>query len=162
MFRGVRSARSRSAWRWRRPVPVRRCSSTTPPARWWERRSLERVLEAVSGDPTLDAAIAAAPVSDTIKRVDADGRVLETLDRSSLWAVQTPQVFRRPVLERALDAGPEELARATDDAWLVERLGGSVAVVSCDEQNFKVTTAGDLRLAELVLAERSAGSADPD
>ena len=123
---------------------------------------LERVLDAISGDPTLDAAIAAAPVSDTIKRAGADGRVLETLDRSSLWAVQTPQVFRRAVLERALAAGPEELARATDDAWLIERLGGSVAVVSCHEQNFKVTTAADLRLAELVLAERSAGSADPD
>ena len=88
--------------------------------------------------------------------------MLETLDRSGLWAVQTPQVFRREALERALAAGPEELARATDDAWLIERLGGSVAVVECGEQNFKVTTAGDLRLAELVLAERSAGSADPD
>jgi len=123
---------------------------------------VERVLDALDGDPALDAAIAAAPVSDTIKRAGADGRVLETLARGSLWAVQTPQVFRREVLERALAAGPEELARATDDAWLVERLGGGVAVVSCPEQNFKVTTPADLRLAELVLAERSAGSADPD
>jgi len=122
----------------------------------------ERVLGALEGDPTLDGAIAAAPASDTIKRVGADGRVLETLDRSALWAVQTPQVFRREALERALAAGPEELARATDDAWLVERLGGSVAVVECGEQNFKVTTSRDLRLAEVVLAGRSAGSADPD
>jgi 2-C-methyl-D-erythritol 4-phosphate cytidylyltransferase len=122
----------------------------------------ERVLGALAGDPTLDGAIAAAPASDTIKRADADGRVLETLDRSGLWAVQTPQVFRRGALERALAVGPEELARATDDAWLIERLGGNVAVVECGEQNFKVTTARDLRLAELVLAERSAGSAPPD
>ncbi len=122
----------------------------------------ERVLAALEGDPTLDAAIAAAPVSDTIKRADARGRVLQTLERAGLWAVQTPQVFRREALERALAVGPEELARATDDAWLIERLGGSVAVVACSELNFKVTTARDLRLAELVLAERSAGSADPD
>ena len=122
----------------------------------------ERVLAALERDPALDAAIAAAPVSDTIKRAGADGRVLETLERAGLWAVQTPQVFRREALGRALSAGPEELARATDDAWLIERLGGSVAVVECGEQNFKVTTPGDLRLAELVLAGRSAGSADPD
>ena len=122
----------------------------------------ERVLGALAGDHGLDAAIAAAPVSDTVKRADAHGKVLETLDRSCLWAVQTPQAFRREALERALAVGPAELARATDDAWLVERLGGSVAVVECSEQNFKVTTARDLRLAELVLAERSAGSAGPD
>ena len=122
----------------------------------------ERVLAALERDPTLDAAIAAAPASDTIKRADPRGRVLQTLERAGLWAVQTPQVFRRDALERALAVGPEELARATDDAWLIERLGGSVAVVECSELNFKVTTARDLRLAELVLAERSAGSADPD
>ena len=122
----------------------------------------ERVLAALEGDPTLDAAIAAAPVSDTIKRADTGGRVLETLDRAGLWGVQTPQVFRREALERALAVSPEELARATDDAWLIERLGGSVAVVECGEQNFKITTARDLQLAELLLAGRSAGSADPD
>lgn len=122
----------------------------------------ERVLGALADDPTLDAAIAATPASDTIKRADADGRVLETLDRSGLWAVQTPQVFRRGALERALAVGDEELARATDDAWLIERLGGSVALVECPELNFKVTTARDLRLAELVLAGRPAGSAAPD
>ncbi len=122
----------------------------------------ERVLAVVAGDPTLDGAVAAAPVSDTIKRADADGRVLETVDRASLWAIQTPQVFRRSALERALAAGPEELARATDDAWLVERLGGTVAVVECEEQNLKVTTPRDLRLAELLLSRRPSGSAAPD
>ena len=114
----------------------------------------ERVLAALAGDPTLEGAVAAAPVSDTVKRADADGRVLETVDRTSLWAIQTPQVFRRSTLERALAAGPQELARATDDAWLVERLGGTVAVVECGEQNLKVTTPRDLRLAELLLSRR--------
>lgn len=105
-----------------------------------------------------DAVIAAAPVTDTIKQVGAEGRTVElTLDRSRLWAVQTPQVFRREALERALAASPELLAAATDDAWLVERQGGTVAVLPAPAENFKITTLLDLRLAELLLAERSAG-----
>jgi 2-C-methyl-D-erythritol 4-phosphate cytidylyltransferase len=101
-----------------------------------------------------DCAIAAAPVPDTIKEAGPDGRVLATLDRSRLWAVQTPQAFRRPVLERALAVGDDLLARATDDAWLVERAGGTVRVVESTPANFKVTTAHDLRVAELLLADR--------
>ena len=75
-----------------------------------------------------DAVIAAAPVTDTIKQA-ADGVVSATLDRSTLWAVQTPQVFRRAALERALSVADDLLAAATDDAWLVERDGGSVRIV---------------------------------
>jgi 2-C-methyl-D-erythritol 4-phosphate cytidylyltransferase len=104
-----------------------------------------------------DAVIAAAPVTDTIKRSGPDGRtVAQTLDRSRLWAVQTPQVFRRTALERALAAGDKHLARATDDAWLVERAGGVVRIVGSDPRNMKVTTADDLRIAELLLSERLA------
>jgi 2-C-methyl-D-erythritol 4-phosphate cytidylyltransferase len=104
-----------------------------------------------------DAVIAAAPVTDTIKEAGPDGRtVVQTLDRSRLWAVQTPQVFRRAALERALSAGDEDLARATDDAWLVERAGGVVRIVGSDPGNMKVTTADDLRFAELLLSERLA------
>lgn len=99
-----------------------------------------------------DAVIAAAPVSDTIKEVRG-GEVTRTLDRASLWAVQTPQVFRRAALERAL-ADDELLARATDDAWLVEHQGGDVRVLEAGEVNFKVTTPDDLRLAELLLGQR--------
>jgi 2-C-methyl-D-erythritol 4-phosphate cytidylyltransferase len=93
-------------------------------------------------------------VTDTIKRADAQLVVRETLDRSSLWAVQTPQVFRRAALERALAVPSEELARATDDAALVERDGGRIILVSSDPHNIKVTTPLDLRVAELLLAER--------
>jgi 2-C-methyl-D-erythritol 4-phosphate cytidylyltransferase len=102
-----------------------------------------------------DAVIAAAPVSDTIKEVSADGRtVARTLDRAKLWAVQTPQVFRREALERALgEASDELLARATDDAWLVERLGGTVRVVDSGPTNIKVTTAVDLRVAEALIGK---------
>jgi 2-C-methyl-D-erythritol 4-phosphate cytidylyltransferase len=103
-----------------------------------------------------DAVVAAAPVSDTIKEVSADGAtVARTLERKLLWAVQTPQVFRRAALERALSAPDEQLARATDDAWLVERAGGVVRVVSADSGNMKITTSEDLRIAELLLADRA-------
>lgn len=99
--------------------------------------------------------IAAAPVPDTVKRV-AGGEVVETLDRSELWAVQTPQAFRREALERALDVEDGLLAEATDDAWLVERSGGTVRVLAAaaGAPNFKVTTAEDLHRAELILRDR--------
>jgi 2-C-methyl-D-erythritol 4-phosphate cytidylyltransferase len=100
-----------------------------------------------------DAAIAAAPVTDTIKESDGD-EVVRTLDRANLWAVQTPQVFDRAALERALDRDDAELAAATDDASLVERDGGTVRVVVAPRENLKVTTPLDLRLAELLLAAR--------
>ncbi|HZL48816.1 MAG TPA: 2-C-methyl-D-erythritol 4-phosphate cytidylyltransferase [Solirubrobacteraceae bacterium] len=115
---------------------------------------VRRTLAALAEDDSLDAAIAAVPVADTIKRVGDDGVVSETLDRSALWAVQTPQVFRRSALERALDVPAEVLAQATDDAWLVERLGGRVAVVPADGENLKITTPLDLALAELLIARR--------
>jgi 2-C-methyl-D-erythritol 4-phosphate cytidylyltransferase len=117
----------------------------------------QQTLAALAGSTgaQLDGAIAAAPVADTIKRA-SDGVVAETLDRSSLWAVQTPQVFRRAALERALDVPDELLAQATDDAWLVERAGGTIAIVPSSSANLKVTTELDLRLAELLLARRPA------
>jgi 2-C-methyl-D-erythritol 4-phosphate cytidylyltransferase len=114
----------------------------------------ERVMAALAGEQDADAAIAAAPVTDTVKRVDGAGAVTETLERSELWAVQTPQVFRRAALERALDVSAQELARATDDAWLVEQAGGRVIVVRASEENMKVTVPLDLRIAELLLAAR--------
>lgn len=101
-----------------------------------------------------DAAIAAAPVTDTIKQAGGDGVVSKTLDRAGLWAVQTPQVFRRAALQRALEVSDGMLALATDDAWLVERAGGRVVVAPSSPDNLKVTTALDLDLAELLLARR--------
>jgi 2-C-methyl-D-erythritol 4-phosphate cytidylyltransferase len=130
------------------PVVVHDAARPLAPARLFERAlaQLER--------SRADAVIAAAPVSDTIKEVDAtDGRtVTRTLERARLWAVQTPQVFRRDALERALiDASDSVLAAATDDAWLVEQAGGVVEVVESSPANIKVTTPIDLRLAELLL-----------
>jgi len=106
-----------------------------------------------------DAVIAAVPVSDTIKEVGEDGRTVRaTLERARLWAVQTPQVFRRAALERALAAPAEMLAAATDDAWLIEQTGGVVRVTESDPGNLKVTSPTDLRIAEMLLAERLAGA----
>jgi 2-C-methyl-D-erythritol 4-phosphate cytidylyltransferase len=131
-----------------------------------------RALAAVNR-PGVDAVVAATPVADTIKEVaiaevissdagpgdDTSGtpRVTRTLDRRGLWAVQTPQAFRRSVLERVLaEASGELLARATDDAWLVEQAGGAVVILPSPGENLKITTRMDLRLAELILAERTA------
>jgi 2-C-methyl-D-erythritol 4-phosphate cytidylyltransferase len=103
----------------------------------------------------VDALVAATPVTDTIKQVGDDRRAVEaTLDRSRLWAVQTPQVFRREALIRALSSPPELIAAATDDAWLVERQGGTVAVMPASAENFKITTPLDLRVAEMLLRDR--------
>jgi 2-C-methyl-D-erythritol 4-phosphate cytidylyltransferase len=99
----------------------------------------------------VDGAIAAAPVTDTVKETYPDGTVMRTLDRSRLWAVQTPQVFRAETLRRALDVDDEVLAAATDDASLVDAAGGSVRVVEAPPENFKVTTAADLARAEAAL-----------
>jgi 2-C-methyl-D-erythritol 4-phosphate cytidylyltransferase len=114
---------------------------------------IEATLAAAEGEG-VDAAIAATPVTDTVKQADGDGVVMRTLDRSGLWAVQTPQVFRRGALERALDVPDDMLVQATDDAWLVELAGGQVVVVPAPKDNLKVTTTLDLDLAELLLARR--------
>ena len=100
-----------------------------------------------------DAVIAAAPVADTIKEASG-GEVVRTLDRRDLWAVQTPQVFHRDALERALGVGDAELAAATDDASLIEAFGGTVRVVASPGHNLKVTTPADLHLADLLLRAR--------
>src|SRR3954449_12155766 len=101
-----------------------------------------------------DAAIAAAPMTDTVKEAGEDRRVVATLDRTRLWSIQTPQAFRREALERALAVDDELLARATDDAWLVERAGARVVVVESTPENLKVTTAHDLGIAEFLLRGR--------
>jgi 2-C-methyl-D-erythritol 4-phosphate cytidylyltransferase len=105
-----------------------------------------------------DGAIAAAPVTDTIKEADGEA-VVRTLDRTRLWAVQTPQAFRRAALQRALAQDDRVLAGATDDASLVEAAGGTVRLVAAPRENLKVTTPVDLRVAALLLRERGAAGA---
>jgi 2-C-methyl-D-erythritol 4-phosphate cytidylyltransferase len=90
------------------------------------------------------------PVSDTIKDVRST-IVNTTLDRSNLWAAQTPQAFRAEVYRRAHAAAKRDGVLATDDAALVERLGVRVRVIPGDPTNIKITTAADLRIAEALL-----------
>jgi 2-C-methyl-D-erythritol 4-phosphate cytidylyltransferase len=108
-----------------------------------DRRLIDAVVAAAV---THGAAICALPLTETIKRV-RDGVVETTLDRSGLWAVQTPQGFRSAVLREAHDKAQRDGVIATDDAMLVERLGQPVRVVPGLASNVKITTPADLRRA---------------
>jgi 2-C-methyl-D-erythritol 4-phosphate cytidylyltransferase len=129
---------------------------------------VEAVVARLDADPEVAGAIAAAPVTNTIKQAFEDetrgafpgqetGNALlvgQTLDRSRLWAAQTPQIFRANALREALEVDVETRDAATDEAMLVEAAGGTVLLHPVSAENFKVTTPLDLRVAELLLAER--------
>jgi 2-C-methyl-D-erythritol 4-phosphate cytidylyltransferase len=126
---------------------------------------IEAVLRKLDARPDAVGVIAAAPLTDTVKRAreprPARGdferggpTVAKTESRDHLWAAQTPQAFRTAALREAHEADPQRLAAATDDAMLVEKAGGKVLIEPASRRNLKVTTADDLRLAELLLAER--------
>jgi len=109
---------------------------------------LERGLAAVQ---EAGAAVAGVPVKDTIKVVSDQGAVVDTPDRKSLWAAQTPQIFRYDLLRDAHDRCIEDV---TDDAMMVESLGHSVKMFLGSYENLKVTTPEDLILAEAFLKQR--------
>ncbi len=115
---------------------------------------IDAMVEELAAEKDAAGVIAATPVTDTIKQVGDEGQVERTLDRSGLWAVQTPQVFRADALRVAL-ADPDSLPAASDDAMLVERRGGRVVIHSTSPDNIKVTTPFDLRVAEFLLRERA-------
>jgi 2-C-methyl-D-erythritol 4-phosphate cytidylyltransferase len=142
----------------RRQDSVRQGLAHLPACRWvvvhdGARPCLEPqlILDTLEAAQETGAAVAALPVTDTIKSVGPDRVVAQTLDRGQLWAVQTPQAFLRELLERAHREVREE---ATDDAALVERLGARVKVVAGSPRNLKVTTPQDLLLAQALLAAR--------
>jgi 2-C-methyl-D-erythritol 4-phosphate cytidylyltransferase len=137
---------------------------------------VEGVVATLAADPEADGAIAAAPVTDTIKRADGTVRrggpgapaprsqhlpgyrggnaamsIAETLDRGELWAAQTPQAFRVDALRRALERDPSQVEAATDEAMLIEAAGGRVLIHPAPAENIKVTTPLDLELAALLL-----------
>jgi 2-C-methyl-D-erythritol 4-phosphate cytidylyltransferase len=138
---------------------------------------VEGVVATLVADSGAAGAIAAIPVADTVKQVtggevqaDRETRftfgpsqglnvnlvVETTVDRDRLWAAQTPQAFRTVALREALSGDPDRVAAATDEAMLVEAAGGKVLIHPALPENIKVTMPLDLRLAELLLAERSA------
>lgn len=116
---------------------------------------IERVVAASSSGSQAEGVIPALPVSDTVKAV-RDGVVRETLDRSNLQTVQTPQAFRLGPLRRAHSVSRDALARATDDASLVEAAGGQVCVVEGERTNIKLTSPEDLIFARAILESRLA------
>ena len=138
---------------------------------------VDEVVQTLVEDRAASGAVAAAPVTDTIKRaaapeaetestrapltphevVNGARLVRDTLDRRELWAVQTPQVFRVDALRRAFEADPEEVAEATDEAMLVEAAGGRVLIHASAPENIKVTTELDLRLANVLIRDRTSG-----
>jgi len=99
------------------------------------------------------AAAPAIPVNDTIKRAE-NGIVQETVDRSVLWAIQTPQVFQADLIRAAVEKAAQDNAQVTDDCSVVERLGMKVVLTEGDRQNIKVTTPFDMILGEAILKER--------
>ena len=115
------------------------------------------VVGALLADPGIEGAIVGHPSVDTLKRVvrtDGECRVIDTPDRAGYWAVQTPQVFRAGPLREAHQAALGAGFEATDDSALVERAGGSVAIVQGPRDNLKVTHEEDLVIAEAILKAR--------
>ncbi len=113
---------------------------------------IQAVIEAAAHD---GSAIVAIPESDTLKRVSADGVVMETIDRQQLWRAQTPQGFRRQVLQDALEYAERHSLRETDEASLVEGLRRPVRVVPGSSWNLKITSPDDLALARSLLAREA-------
>ena len=112
-----------------------------------------RVVEAAGGKNSPDGVVPGIPVSDTIK-LASGGIVEETIDRTNLSAVQTPQAFRLGLLRRLHDTPEEYLRAATDDASLLEREGGRIEIVAGEKTNLKLTSPEDLVFAEAILAAR--------
>jgi 2-C-methyl-D-erythritol 4-phosphate cytidylyltransferase len=112
---------------------------------------MEGVLQAIETAAKFGGSILARPITETVKRVDGDGKIVETLDRRTLYAAQTPQVFQFPVLVQAYRQLADQLGRFTDDAVIFEAAGGNVLVVNGSENNFKVTHPEDFVRAENLL-----------
>lgn len=109
------------------------------------------VEHSISVAAQVGAALVAVPVADTLKRVDADQTVVETVPRHGLWLAQTPQTFRVDIIRAAHQRAQDEGIAVTDDAALIEKMGGSVQIVPGDRRNFKLTSPEDLRMAEALL-----------
>jgi 2-C-methyl-D-erythritol 4-phosphate cytidylyltransferase len=123
---------------------------------------IDAVIVTLLAHPDAQGVIAAAPITDTVKRAQegrtedwtAGAAIAATESRDQLWAAQTPQAFRTDALRGAFELAAGRLAEATDEAMLVEWAGGRVLLEPSLPTNLKVTTPADLRLVELLLADR--------
>lgn len=108
---------------------------------------IETILKSLQGAAELGAVIAAVRVKDTLKKVNGEGKILKTINRSKLWHAQTPQAFRRNLIEEAYEKAHQDSFEGTDEASLLEYAGIKVRVIQGSEQNFKITRPDDLELA---------------
>lgn len=116
---------------------------------------IDRAVDALACDQSLDGVVLGIPSVDTVKIVDESGLVSSTPERRRLWRAQTPQIFRWELLLRAYAGiSDDELESVTDDASLVEAAGGRVKIVEGSPENFKITDRVDLHHAEQILAGR--------
>ena len=116
---------------------------------------IERVFAAAKKH---GAAALAAPVTDTLKLADASHVVSGSIDRENVFAMQTPQIFRRELLTQAYEQLKKTSVTVTDEASAIERAGGRVMIVAAEDQNFKITFPSDLPLAEAILKQRTAAA----
>jgi 2-C-methyl-D-erythritol 4-phosphate cytidylyltransferase len=124
------------------------------------RADLDKLLEALADDPV--GGLLALPVRDTMKRADAQGRVIGTEDRNGLWHALTPQMFRLETLLTAAQRSMERGLAVTDEAAAVEHLGLQPRLVEGCADNIKITRPEDLALAEFFLARRNGSESDVD
>lgn len=115
-----------------------------------EPKIIERCIEACNH---CEGAVVGVPAKDTIKKINEDLEIQETPDRSCLWQAQTPQIFRKDILIRAYRQAAKDNFTGTDDASLVERIGGSIRMVEGGRENLKITYPIDLKVAELIVKE---------
>jgi len=116
--------------------------------------TLDNIKESVIAAGKTGAACVGVLCKDTIKQADKSGIVEKTLDRTTLWAVQTPQVFKSDILLNAHEKAISDGFRGTDDCVLVERLGQAVQMIMGSYSNIKITTPEDLAFAETIVKER--------
>lgn len=124
-------------------------------------RAIDDAIERLVSDETLDGVVCGQPSVDTLKEVGEDGVIVTTPPRSSYWTVQTPQIFRTDVMVRAHRHAADEGFVGTDDASLVERMGGRVRMVASPRDNFKVTVPEDLVPVVAIMASRLAAQGSP-
>jgi len=115
------------------------------------------VAAAVKEARRVGAVTVGVPAKDTLKTVDADGFVTATLPREQIWLTQTPQAFQAALLKEAYRRAREDNYYGTDDASLIERMGGKVKMLPGTEENIKITTPNDLTLGTFILQRRSGG-----
>ena len=118
-------------------------------------REIERVFAAARKH---GAAALATPITDTLKLADANHVVTGSIDRQNVFAMQTPQIFRRELLSQAYEQVKRDSVTVTDEVSAIEHAGGKVVIVPTEDHNFKITFASDLLLAEAILKQRAAAA----